>query len=33
MTAFNYEEDLTSNPFKIKIKNYKKFRLCSNKDY
>ena len=33
MTAFNYEEDLTSNPFKIKIKNYKKFRLCSNKDF
>ena len=33
MTAFNYQEDLTSSPFKIKSQNYKKFRLCSNKDY
>ena len=28
MTAFNYEEDLTSIPFKIRYQNYKKFRLC-----
>ncbi len=28
MTAFNYEEDLTSSPFKIRYQNYKKFRLC-----
>ncbi len=30
ITAYNYKEDKTTNPFTITKNNFKKFRLCKN---